>query len=155
MMIFVSSFNIFPKAIAKNSLIISYDKLAYKKQFEKINFEAFFDDEEVEVAGNFLSDNSLNNFKFTAEFDSKSKDPQTFLELDSPAIELKLKGNFTSKNNGFLLSDFNGEISAEIFDLKMFYKSYFGQENILAKKIKQNNKTIKNYRLNLEVSQLN
>ncbi len=127
-----------PDITINNGEAIFYNELAEKQDIKNINLS--FEDSPTKITsgGNFTSQNIASNFKFSTKFNGG----KTALEIVSPIMELRLKGNITSENRGILLSDFNGKIEAKIFDLKSFYKSYINSENIVAQKLRNNSEPI-------------
>ena len=109
----------------------------------KINSELGFSQKKIFAAGSFVSENLLSNFKINAKFNSAASKPDSFLELASPAAQIRISGNFASENLGIFSSDFNGKIEGEITEFKTFYKSYIGGDNPIAEKFRINGKPIK------------
>ena len=131
------------KVVVQNSHLALYDQVARKQQFNAINFEGFFYREKTKIEGNFISEGNKNDFRFISKFNSSSRKPTSMLELVSPILKMTIKGNFTSQNNGFLLSDFNGKIEAEISDLKTFYRNYISSQSLIYNKLRRNSRMIK------------
>lgn len=127
----------------ENGELAIYDHLGMKREIKLINADFEISDDETEAEGSFSSENILNNFTLLAKFNSKSKKPNSKLEVISSALKLRVKGNFTSENKGFLESDFKGKIELEILELKSFYQSYISNNGIVANKLRYNAKPIK------------
>ncbi len=132
-----------PRIVIKNSALISYDAFDKKKEVTAINAEMQVGAKKMFAAGNFISEKILSNFKINVKFNSQKKKPDSFLELNSQALQIRVKGNFTSDNLGVFASDFNGKMEVEIAEFKTFYKSYIGGESVLSEKFKLNGKPIK------------
>ncbi len=119
-----------------NSSVILYDKSARKKLVDNVNFKINFKENSLKSSGYFSDDKVINEFSLSAYFDSNSKWKKSVFKLNSPFVNLKIKGNFTSKNNGLFHSDFNGELTAEISELQPFYKGYVSNNKNIYNKIK-------------------
>ncbi|MBU6140858.1 MAG: AsmA family protein [Proteobacteria bacterium] len=132
-----------PQIVIEDSEMIFYDKLARKREIKSINAEAKISPQNIDSEGSFVSQNILSDFKLSAVFNSKSGKKDSEFHIISPALELHIEGNFLSKNQGFLRSDFVGNIDAEIMELKSFYQSYINNDGVIATKLKYNAKPIK------------
>lgn len=122
---------------------ISYNKFSDKKEIQNIFGELKISNNKIKSSGEFTSEQIVNNFKFVASFDSNSLWSSSALEISSAIFNLKIKGNFPSKNLGIFKSDFNGEIDAEILELKPFYKTYIGGNRVIYEKLKSGVNPIK------------
>jgi len=141
----ISVDNLDPSKIgSKNSMIfivnngesISYDKFSNKKEIQNIFGEIKISDNKIKSSGEFTNEQIINNFRFITSFNSSSMWDSSLLEISSSIFNLRIKGNFPSKNLGIFKSDFNGEIDAEILELKPFYKSYIGNNKAIYDKLK-------------------
>lgn len=126
-----------------NGESISYDKFAVKKEIQNIFGEIKISNDKIKSSGEFTNEQIINNFRFIASFDSGSMWSSSLLEISSSIFNLRIKGNFPSKNLGIFKSDFNGEIDAEILELKPFYKSYIGNNKAIYQKLKSGINPIK------------
>jgi len=127
----------------ENSSLILYDKSARKKIIDDVNFKVTFKENSITSSGYFSDDKVINEFSLSAYFDSSSKWRKSVFKLNSPFVNLKIKGNFTSKNKGLFHSDFNGELTAEISELQPFYKGYISNNKNIYNKIKSGVNPIK------------
>jgi hypothetical protein len=127
----------------KNGQVAFFDQVGRKQQFNLVNFKGSLSGDKTKIIGDFTSENNKNDFRFITKFNSSSRKPTSILEVTSPLFKMSLKGNFTSQNNGFLLSDFKGKIEAEIADFKTFYKSYISSQSLIYQKLRRNSKAIK------------
>lgn len=131
------------EVVVENGEMIIYDRLTQKKEVKSINVDAKINEKKISAHGNFNSENIVSNFKFLAQFNSQSNQPDSLLEMTSPVMSMNVKGNFTSENRGIVDSDFRGKIEAEIFELKSFYKSYVSGSDVVFGKLKYSSKPIK------------
>lgn len=129
--------------IVNNGESLSYDKFSNKKEIQNIFGEIKISDNKIKSSGEFTNEQILNNFRFIASFNSGSLWDSSLLEISSSIFNLRIKGNFPSKNLGIFKSDFNGEIDAEILELKPFYKSYIGNNKAIYDKLKSGINPIK------------
>ena len=133
----------FPEIVINNGAITSYDRTEKKKETTAINLHTKIAKKKISAEGNFNSENIISNFKFLAKFNSKTGKNKSSLEIASPVMEMRLTGDFSGDNIGIFASDFSGKIEAEILELKTFYKSYIGGNDLISGKIKLNAKPIK------------
>lgn len=129
------------KIICENSDLIFYDKSARKRSFEQVNFKVNFSKNSVVSQGYFLEDDIINEFTLKAHFNSSWK--KSYFTINSPFFSFKIKGNFTAENKGVLQSEFKGNLQAEIFELKPFFKSYVTKNENIYNKIKSGLNSIK------------
>lgn len=127
----------------QNGMVILYDHLGRKKEVTAINVQTKIGKTNIIANGDFNSEEIVSTFKLLAKFNSKSKKPDSFLEIISPISELNIKGNFTSENRGILSSDFHGEIDGEAAELKSFYKTYVSANSVIFNKLEYNAQPIK------------
>lgn len=135
-----------PEIIINNGQRIIYDFFGRKREIKAINGSAWMNKNKLIAEGNFSSDNVISNFNIFIKFNSTSKKPNSFIEITSPVLNFKFAGNFISENKFFektlLEHDFNGKITADIAELKSFYKSYIDNVDVLSGKLKFNGKPI-------------
>lgn len=132
-----------PDVVIENGEIVAYDYLARLKEISAINAEAKISDKKISAEGSFSSEKIITNFKLLAKLNSQASKPDSFLEVISPVLEMRVRGNFTSASDNVFEGDFKGKIEAEILELKSFYKSYISSASIVSDKIKYNAKPIK------------
>ncbi len=132
-----------PKIEIKNAQATFYDRFNKKNQIENLVGELKIDPKKIWASGNFASQGVISDFKLLIKFEQNKANENSYFELNSPALSLKITGNFPSQNQGILNNEFKGKILAEIFDLKTFYKAYISSENLVSKKIKPTSKSIK------------
>jgi len=132
-----------PDLVIKNGQTIFYDHIGRKREVQKINSEIEISRKKILAQGDFSSESIVSNFKFVAKFNSSSSSPDSLLEITSPVMEMRIKGNFSSENKGFLESDFKGKLEAEILELKSFYRSYISGNSVVYNKLKYSSKPIK------------
>ena len=137
------SANSLPTIEIDNGEIISYDKLSRKKEITDINGKIMIDANKIRASGKFTTQKINNSFKLTANFNSDSSKQDSILELTSPAFNLTIHGSFTAENNGIFLSNFEGKVDAEIFEIRTFYRDYISNSTAIYDKIKPNSQSIK------------
>lgn len=134
----------FPKVEIENAKLVIFDKFYRKKEFNSINAEAEFDSSgSISAQGDFVSKNRLSNFDLKAVFNSKSAQKDSYLIIKSPVLELNISGNFLAQNQGIFRSDFVGNMTAQIMELKSFYQTYVSEAGVIATRLKINEKPIK------------
>jgi hypothetical protein len=131
------------RLLIENGEAIIYDKLGRKKEIKSINLKAKISAAKVSGQGDFVSEDIASNFKFLAKFSSQLGSQNSFLEIISPVVEMRIKGDFLSENRGIFGSDFSGNLDAEIRELKSFYRSYINPNGVIAGKLKYNSKALK------------
>ncbi len=132
-----------PRLIIENGEAIIYDRFNRKKDIGAINVKTKINRKKISAEGSFSSENIVSNFKLLAKFNSSSNSPTSVLEVISPVMQLRIKGNFPFENKGIFASDFRGKIEAEIVELKPFYQSYISNADIISGKLKYSAKPIK------------
>ena len=132
-----------PDLVIENGQTIFYDHIGRKREVQKINSEIEISRKKIFAQGDFSSESIVSNFKFIAKFNSSSKSPDSLLEITSPVMEMRIKGNISSENKGFLESEFKGKLEAEILELKSFYRSYISGNSVVYNKLKYSSKPIK------------
>ncbi|MBM3590061.1 MAG: hypothetical protein FJX30_01620 [Alphaproteobacteria bacterium] len=139
--IFISS----PPSIQLNDSIITFfNETGVSKEFTDVYSTILYDKDSINGYGSFVSQNIDNEFKINAKFNSIEKQPDSFFSLNSPILNLQIKGNFLeNNNNGLLKTRFNGTMEAEVTELKSFYKSLVSSTDLVANKLKFNSKNIK------------
>lgn len=133
----------FPTIEIENGLITSYDKMSRKREITDISGKALVDEEKIRASGKFTNEKISNDFKLTANFKSEASKYNSSLELNSSAMNLTIKGSFTSDNHGIFNSDFSGNVEAEIFEIRSFYKDYISNNSAIYNKFKPNTQSIK------------
>ncbi len=135
-----------PDISIRNGQRIIYDFFGRKREIKAININLLMSGKKFAAEGSFNSDNITSNFEIFAKFNSSSKKPKSFIKITSPVLNFNFSGNFTSENHllkkGLLEHDFKGEITAEIAELKSFYRSYIDDSDLLSEKLKYNGKPI-------------
>lgn len=129
--------------ILEDGKTIFYNQDQEKNEIEEIDAYLTLKENKIRADGNFINRQIFNQFKFIANFNSNSRWNSSNFELSSPIFNLRIKGNFSSANNGLLISDFNGEIDAEIIELKTFYRNYISSSESIYNKLKSGNNKIK------------
>lgn len=132
-----------PKIKINNSKFISYYDANNKNEISNINFNLNADEEQITAKGSFVSSKIKSELELFAKFKSQSKKYDSYLKLESPILNLKIKGNYRSENLGLFDSEFVGAVDAEILELKSFYKSYVSAGGYIANKLKFNDKPIR------------
>ncbi|MES2961842.1 MAG: AsmA family protein [Pseudomonadota bacterium] len=130
-----------PDIVIQNGQTIFYDHIGRKREVQKINSEIEISRKKILAKGDFSSESIVSNFKFIAKFNSNK--PESSLEITSPVMEMRIKGNFPSENKGFLESEFKGKLEAEILELKSFYRSYISGNSVVYNKLKYSSKPLK------------
>ena len=127
-----------PAFAIKNSRLISYNQFAKKTEIQEISTEAKISEKNIKASGKFTNEEITNNFSINANFASGSSS----LEINSSIAKFKIKGSFTSENRDIFQSDFKGTISADILELKSFYKGYIGNNKAIYDKLKAGTSSI-------------
>ncbi|MBU6339742.1 MAG: AsmA family protein, partial [Rickettsiales bacterium] len=127
----------------KNGKTIFYNQDQEKTELENIDANLTLKENKIRASGDFINQQIVNNFRFIANFNSSSSWTSSILELSSPIFNLNIKGNFSSENNGLLVSDFDGKIEAEIIEPKTFYKNYVSNSESIYNKLKSGTNVIK------------
>ncbi len=136
--------NKFPEVEIEDAKLVIFDKFNRKKEFNSINAKAEFDSNgAVSAKGDFVSKNLISDFDLKAVFNSKSAQKDSHLIVKSPALELNISGNFLSQNRGIFRSDFVGNMSIQILELKSFYQTYISDVGVVATRLKINKEPIK------------
>ena len=136
----LSKFNManLPTIIIKNGELISYNIFNNLKTLQAVNLSAKISNKRITIAGQFNDEGIINEIKLLARFGAES-----LLELKSSALNLRISGQFTSRDKKIYNSDFIGKVEMEISELKSFYKTYLDNRNVVYEKLKLNNKPIK------------
>jgi hypothetical protein len=129
--------------ILEDGKTIFYNQDQEKNEIEEIDANLTLKENKIRAGGSFINKQIFNEFKFVANFNSNSSWNSSNFELSSPIFNLRIKGNFLSANNGLLISDFNGEVDAEIIELKTFYRNYISSSESIYNKLKSGNNKIK------------
>lgn len=132
-----------PKFEIENGNIISYDKFSHSREIDEIEVSAKISANQIRAFGTFNNNKVSSDFKLTANFNSEISEQDSTIELNSPNMNLVIKGSFTAENKGLLNSNFSGKIEAEITELRSFYRDYISNGNAIYNKLKQNNQPIK------------
>lgn len=132
-----------PKIEIKNGQIVSYDKFNRKNDFSSLNANVDFGNDRLSSSGNFLSGNAISNFRTELNFNSDAKKPDSFFELTSPSIDLRIFGNFPKQSSDSADKAFIGKIEGQILEFKNFYKSYINNNGKLSNKFRVNGQPIK------------
>lgn len=137
-----ANLNNLPTIVIENGETFFYNQQAKENRTSNINIKTAITNQKIAAEGNFIKDTSVNNLKLLIKLGSSAKSPDSYIELSSNVVDLKLTGVFSSNNSKILLNDFKGNITAEIFDLKSFYKNYV-DDNAIYQKLKSGDSSIK------------
>lgn len=126
-----------------NSKFAGYDLLLREKIFDSINGIIKLNQDYIEAELDFQSNKVNSKFRAKADFDSKIGDNKSFIEIISSILVARVEGDFIKNKEELLNSEFNGNIIAEITDLKSFYGTYINNYDIIYNKLSYNSQDIK------------
>lgn len=126
----------------ENGKVLSYDKSGNINEIENLFGTINMSQEEISANGEFISQDVLNKVKLIAQFNAKKTKKDSLLEITSSIANFRIRGIFSSGNNGILKSDFDGVVEGEIFKIKPFYKTYIGNSQAVFDKLKSGSNSI-------------
>ncbi len=125
----------------KDFNLIYYSKLGNKKQIDKVNMTTNFKQDSLLAKGDFINKGIFTNFLIN--FNSAKTNKDSSILLKSEIMELLASGKFSSTDSKDFFENFKGNLSAKIFNLKGFYKSFISDNNYIFKKLKETSDPIK------------
>ena len=135
-----------PKLTILNGEFINYGPFGRQRDISKIDARINLKKNKITANASFVSDNITSDLESVIRFNSDIGENDSFLKVTSSALNLEIEGDFKGENKilkkGILNNDFKGKITAEIPELKSFYRTYFSNVNLLANRLKYSAKPI-------------